>query len=291
MLCSNSKNMKRLATPPENLISAEDFIKQGGKIIVHDTPEGRALIDALLRAEQEIAARRGTPEGAGRDLMQVNPPMKKRQARKKFVLTEGDGLFPRVHSITERAAGTGTLDTVVIKGRTYQRARLGRRTRRAFAFARTSTSNGGGGAAQLSALKKKPTASKDAARWSLEQFLDSHFLPGMTSRVRVDTLTSYQNAVRKHINPRIGAARFAGLSASNVSAWVAELTADKKVGPRATQQAFMVLKRAYSYAVELELLDRHPFMNLKAPAAPKREQVILNAKQLTKFLDQAEGTP
>jgi integrase len=53
----------------------------------------------------------------------------------------------------------------------------------------------------------------------------------------------------------------------------------------------MVLKRAYTYAVELELLDRHPFPSVKAPTAPKREQRILNGAQLQKLLDEAAGSP
>ncbi len=51
----------------------------------------------------------------------------------------------------------------------------------------------------------------------------------------------------------------------------------------------MVLKRAYSYAVELETLDRTPLANLKKPKAAPNEQRIYTPAQVFKLLDTAKG--
>jgi integrase len=224
--------------------------------------------------------------------------MPKRKARKTFAVQAEEGypdplgLGGRILSVSERAPGTGTLDTVTIKGKFYHRVRYwtenvkGVRERKNL-YAKTE----GGVLKKLAALKKAPTARRDASKITLESYLKTYFLPGIETRVRSNTLTAYSNAVHKHIVPRIGKAKFATLGPSNVSAWLGEMAADKKVGPRAAQQAFMVLKRAYSYAVELELLDRHPFPSVKAPSAPKREQRILNGAQLQALLNEAAGSP
>jgi integrase len=223
--------------------------------------------------------------------------MPKRKARRTFTVQQVDGYEGLLDggvivSVSEREPGTGSLDKVTIKGQVYHRVRYwmenakGVRERKNL-YAKTEVAV----LKKLAALKKAPTARRDAAKISLEQYLTTYFMPGMQTRVRVNTLTTYGNAIRKHIVPRIGKARFATLEPSNVTAWLSEMAADKKVGPRAAQQAFMVLKRAYNYAVELELLDRHPFPSVKSPTAPKREQRILNAAQLQKLLNEAVSTP
>jgi integrase len=224
--------------------------------------------------------------------------MPKRKARRTFVFQEEEGyddplgLGGRFLSVSERAPGTGTLDKVTIKGQVYHRARYWMQdakgvSKRKNLYAKTEA----GVLKKLAALKKAPTARRDASKMSLEQYLDTYFTPGMETRLRSNTLTTYSNAIKKHIVPRIGKARFAALGPSNVAAWLGEMAADKKVGPRAAQQAFMVLKRGYNYAVELELLDRHPFQSVKAPSAPKREQRILNGEQLQALLNEAAGSP
>jgi|HubBroStandDraft_2_1064218.scaffolds.fasta_scaffold44013_1 integrase len=223
--------------------------------------------------------------------------MPKRKARRIFtVQAEGSeyslGLGGPIVAVLERASGTGSLDKVTIKGQVYHRVRFwtenakGVRERKNL-YAKTEA----GALKKLAALKKAPTARRDASKITLESYLKTYFIPGVETRIRSNTLTAYSNAVHKHIVPRIGKAKFATLGPSNVSAWLGEMAADKKVGPRAAQQSFMVLKRAYNYAVELELLDRHPFPSVKAPAAPKREQRILNGAQLLALLNEAAASP
>lgn len=224
--------------------------------------------------------------------------MPKRKARRIFKVQAEEGYEDwrgssgRIVSVSERAPGTGSLDKVTIKGQVYHRVRFwtenakGVRERKNL-YAKTEA----GVLKKLGALKKAPTARRDASKITLESYLKTYFLPGIETRVRSNTLTAYSNGVHKHIVPRIGKAKFATLGPSNVSAWLGEMAADKKVGPRAAQQAFMVLKRAYNYAVELELLDRHPFPSVKAPSAPKREQRILNGAQLQALLNEAAGSP
>jgi integrase len=60
-------------------------------------------------------------------------------------------------------------------------------------------------------------------------------------------------------------------------------------GPRAAQQAFAVLKRACSYAVELEIIDRNPIGSMRKPKAPPQEQLIYGLEQVTTLLETAKG--
>jgi integrase len=53
----------------------------------------------------------------------------------------------------------------------------------------------------------------------------------------------------------------------------------------------MVLKRAFSYAIDLEMCDRNPLQCLRAPKAPKKEQRILELEEISKLLATGQGSP
>lgn len=53
----------------------------------------------------------------------------------------------------------------------------------------------------------------------------------------------------------------------------------------------MVLKRAYNYAMDLDLCDRNPLQRLRAPKAPKKLQHAYGLEEVGKLLATAEGSP
>lgn len=143
---------------------------------------------------------------------------------------------------------------------------------------------------KLKKLESVPSGRQGVKNLTLAQYLEDRFLPGIESKIRLNTFKTYRQAVRNHIVPRMGKAKFALLSPGNVDAWIAELSKDQNVGPRAAQQAFMVLRRAYAYAVDLELIDRNPVAALKAPQARRKQQHILTLDETLRLLDAASKT-
>ena len=138
---------------------------------------------------------------------------------------------------------------------------------------------------------QKPASNREAKKLTIETYLKVYFLPGIQSEVRANTYGSYERAVRLRIIPDLGKAKLAALEPKHVKAWVAEMTADKAIGPRAAQQAFMVLKRACNYAIDLEMCDRNPLQRLRAPKAPKKPQHVYGLEEVGKLLAAAEGSP
>ena len=215
--------------------------------------------------------------------------MAKRERRLLRVEGEGDDDFPSgIIGIQERAAGTGSIDTVTINGYTYYRGRYwcenakGVRERKTV-YASTKE----GVELKIRRLKNTPAVKGEIKKLTLAQFLEDRFLPGIESKVRLSTSKTYGYAVRTHIIPRIGKGKFAALTPANVDAWITELTKDPKVGARVAQQAFAVLRRAYAYAVDLGLVDRNPVATLKAPKVKRKEMHILSLGESGKLLKTA----
>jgi integrase len=108
----------------------------------------------------------------------------------------------------------------------------------------------------------------------------------MKQAVRHNTYSTYQTAVKQYIVPEIGKARYASIKPQHVAAWLEGL----EIGARSKQLAFATLRRAYSYAVELSLLDRSPLSEMRGPRVPKTEPRILNITEVKKLLAAAEKT-
>jgi integrase len=218
--------------------------------------------------------------------------MPKRKARRIFTVQAEEGyedplgLGGRILSVSERAPGTGSRDTVVIKGQLYHRARYwtenakGVRERKNVYGKSEAEVN-----KKLAALKKAPTAKGDK-NLTLGDFLEYRFLPAMREEKRHNTYTTYKTAVTQYIIPEIGKARLLGLQPQNVKVWLQELDA----GARSKGLAFATLRRAYSYAVELQMLDRNPLAEMHAPRVPRTEQRILTLSELRKLLVVAKAT-
>lgn len=132
---------------------------------------------------------------------------------------------------------------------------------------------------KLKELQEKPIEAA-GKKLLLGKYLRDRFLPGMKLRVRPKTYDSYSRAIELHIEPKLGRVKLALLTPSNVLAWLRDLD----VRPRAKQQAFVVLKRALAFAVDLGLLDHNQLANMKAPSAPKGEQYILSLEEVQKLL-------
>lgn len=185
-----------------------------------------------------------------------------------------------------RLPGAGSIDTVKRKGKEYLRWRgwgtdaKGVRLRKSL-YATSPT-----------ALQKKIVAfqadgpKRSNKKLTIEDFFEHRFLPDMKQRLKYNTLATYKTAVSQYIVPDIGKVRLLTLKPPNVAAWLDDL----KVGARSKQLAFATLRRGYSYAVELGLLDRSPLADMKAPRSPRSEQRILDLNELRKLLDVAKGT-
>ena len=219
-----------------------------------------------------------------------------RTTRRKIgatVMIEGPAWNPTVivKDKLSRIPGTGSIDKTTINGIEYHRWRgyientKGIRER-VTCYGKTATE-----LKRKVEAAKKPSANRQGQKLTIEKYLNDYFLPGIQPKVRNNTYGCYERAVRLRIIPELGKAKLAALEPKHVDAWVSEMTADKAIGPRAAQQAFMVLKRAYSYAMDLDLCDRSPLQRLRAPKAPKKEQRILGLEEVGKLLAAAEGTP
>jgi integrase len=96
---------------------------------------------------------------------------------------------------------------------------------------------------------------------------------------------SYESAWRIHVEPRWGTTALADVRYSDVSAWVADLSARR--GPVIVETAASVLRRILDDAVADRLLASNPARGVKLPKRARRQNVYLTAEQLHALADQA----
>jgi integrase len=96
---------------------------------------------------------------------------------------------------------------------------------------------------------------------------------------------SYESAWRVHVEPRWGTTALADVRYSDVSAWVAQLSARR--GPVIVETAASVLRRILDDAVADRLLASNPARGIKLPKRARRRNVYLTAGQLHALADQA----
>ena len=172
----------------------------------------------------------------------------------KIVAWEGPSWCPVlvVKDKFSRALGTGSFDTPTINGVKYHRWRGWLENNKGIKERKSLY------APTMAELKRKvaaaqePAANREGQKLTLESYLKNYFLPGIKPRVAANTYGCYSRAVKLHIVPSIGAAKLTAVQPKHVDAWLSDLAASK-TGARAAQQAFMVLKRGYNYAIDLDL--------------------------------------
>jgi integrase len=96
---------------------------------------------------------------------------------------------------------------------------------------------------------------------------------------------SYESAWRVHVEPRWGTTSLADVRHSDVSAWVAELSARR--GPVIVETAASVLRRILDDAVADRLLASNPARGVKLPRRARRHNVYLTAEQLHRLAHQS----
>jgi integrase len=96
---------------------------------------------------------------------------------------------------------------------------------------------------------------------------------------------SYESAWRVWVEPRWGTVALADIRYSDVSAWVADLSA--KRGPVIVETAASVLRRILADAVRDRMLASNPASGIKLPKRARRQNTYLTATQLHRLADEA----
>ena len=144
-------------------------------------------------------------------------------------------------------------------------------------------------AAKLAEVQADPLNVATPGRMTVAGYLD-RWLATCSSTLRPTTLSTYSSLVRRHVNPRIGAAQLGRLTPITIQQMYTDLTADE-VSPRTRQAVHAVLRRALGEAVNLGMLSDNPAARVKRPRVPRVEVRALDTHDVRRLLDAAEGDP
>lgn len=126
---------------------------------------------------------------------------------------------------------------------------------------------------------------------TLAQLLTEHWLPAQESRgLRPATLAQYRNVVEHWIVPNVGGLRAASLTPADAQQLVERLRTAKSASGRAglsarsAQLTVGVLKAAYAWAVDFELLGRNPIAGVRRPRVDHRPMTAWSVADARAFL-------
>ena len=122
----------------------------------------------------------------------------------------------------------------------------------------------------------------DPGRLTVTDLVDRYLIHKRQS-LQPTTWGDYRARLRAHVLSRIGGIRLARLAPVHIVDWLAALDRDK-VGPRAQQLTFDVLRRCLSFGVKVGLLSRNPAVGLDRPQVEQPEIQSLTAVQASQLL-------
>lgn len=125
-----------------------------------------------------------------------------------------------------------------------------------------------------------------STRLRLSDFLDQWLRDYAATRVAPTTFQSYQETVRKHLSPALGAMPIARLSAPAIQAY---LTGKLKQGLSATTARYhaAILNQALRHAVRWGVLGRNPMDFVDLPRRERKEMRVWDEEQVRIFLGEA----
>lgn len=132
----------------------------------------------------------------------------------------------------------------------------------------------------------------EPARQSVREYLAA-WLDAIGGTVRPGTLRSYRTNIDRHVVPRVGALRLAGLTPVRLNAMYSELLASGRhdgrggLSPRTVQLTHVILHRAFRDAVRWGFLARNPADLADPPRQVRPELKVWSAEELRAFLAHA----
>lgn len=131
---------------------------------------------------------------------------------------------------------------------------------------------------------------------TVRDLLKEHWLPAQESKgLKPTTQSQYEMVVESWILPHLGAMRAAALTPKDVQSFVETLrttrTSQRRKGlsPRSLQLAVGVLKSAYAFAVQNELLGHNSIANVRRPSVEQRPPTTWSEKDARAFLAATSG--
>ena len=102
--------------------------------------------------------------------------------------------------------------------------------------------------------------------------------------LRPSTRRIYEDNLRLHVLPSLGAVPLGKLTKTDLWRWLAELSAGD-LAPASVHQAYRCRRRVLGAAVGGEVLVRNPLAGIKPPKVERREMRFLTADEVTALAD------
>lgn len=127
----------------------------------------------------------------------------------------------------------------------------------------------------------------EPALTSLDEYLDKWLETVAKGRVREKTYIGYEEILRLHIRPKLGAKRLCDIKAMDIQKTYSDMQA-KGLSAQTVKHAHKVLTSSLKQAVKWNMLSQNPASYIELPRIAKKEMVALSADEAKNFLTAAK---
>ncbi|MGB8029850.1 MAG: tyrosine-type recombinase/integrase [Terracidiphilus sp.] len=129
----------------------------------------------------------------------------------------------------------------------------------------------------------------DAARLTLNQYLDRWLELAARPKLREKSYRDYQALLGRHIRPSLGERELSGLAPLDLQSVYHQMRASG-LSPRTVHCTHAILRAALEQAVRWRLLERNPGSGVENPKPIRREMQVLDPAEARRFLEHAGKT-
>lgn len=126
----------------------------------------------------------------------------------------------------------------------------------------------------------------ETSRESLNDYLDRWLSAAAKPRLRASSYDDYERLLKYYIRPELGATPLQKLTALNIQAVYAGMTA-RNLSPRTVQYTHRILRNALEQAVKWRLLIYNPAQHVELPKQERREMHFMTDEESRRFLTAA----
>lgn len=107
---------------------------------------------------------------------------------------------------------------------------------------------------------------------------------------KINTQRSDSASIRNWIVPRLGKAKLSKLKKYDIQQWVNDME-DDGLSPKSIRNHFSLLRSMFEYAIDLELLEHNPCLNVRLPKKEHKEARSYSKSEVAAILEGLDQVP
>lgn len=123
------------------------------------------------------------------------------------------------------------------------------------------------------------------------EFLEGEWLDSKSLKLKESTFRTYKMNIKNHISPYFQNQEIGKITTQMIEKFYAYLSKEKGLSERSILDIHKVIKSSFKTAVKRKYVYFSPVEDAEAPKVPRKEMLVWNLDQTTRFLKQTKESP